>query len=38
VAAQTFSGGDVARVLTAAGAERGLPKRITVDNVLTASA
>jgi putative transposase len=32
VAAQTFSGGDVARVLTAAGAERGLPKRITVDN------
>jgi len=31
VAAQTFSGGEVARVLTAAGAERGLPKRITVD-------
>jgi putative transposase len=32
VAAQTFSGGDVARALTAARAERGLPQRITVDN------
>jgi hypothetical protein len=32
VAAQTFSGGEVARVLTAAGAELGLPKRITVDS------
>ena len=32
VAAQTVSGGDVARVLTAAGADRGLPQRITVDN------
>ena len=31
-AAPTFSGGDVARVLTAAGTDRGLPRRITVDN------
>jgi putative transposase len=38
VGAAAFSGGDVARVLTAAGTERGLPQRITVDNVLTASA
>ena len=35
-AAPTFSGGDVARVLTAAGTDRGLPRRITVDNVLSA--
>jgi len=27
-----FSGGNVARVLTAAGTERGLARRITVDN------
>jgi putative transposase len=31
-AAPTFSGGEVARVLTAAGTDRGLPWRITVDN------
>ena len=36
VGAAAFSGGDVARVLTAAGTERGLPQRITVDNVLSA--
>jgi putative transposase len=32
VGAAAFSGGDVARVLTAAGVDRGLPQRITVDN------
>jgi putative transposase len=32
VGAATFSGGDVARALTEASAERGLPQRITVDN------
>jgi len=32
VGAATFSGGDVARVLTKASTDRGLPQRITVDN------
>jgi putative transposase len=32
VAAATFTGGGVARALTEASAERGLPQRITVDN------
>jgi putative transposase len=32
VGAAALSGGDVARVLTAVGADRGLPQRITVDN------
>ncbi len=36
VGAAAFSGGDVARVLTIAGVDRGLPQRITVDNVLSA--
>ncbi len=32
VAAATFSGGDVARALTEASTERGLPQRITAGN------
>lgn len=32
IAATTFRGGDVARILGVVGAERGLPERITVDN------
>ncbi len=32
VGAASFSGGEVARALTAASPERGLPRRITVDN------
>ena len=38
VPARTFRGGDVVRVLRQVAATRALPKRIRVDNVLTASA